>query len=140
MQRRQRHIALEFRQDLRVDQYRPVIVGPAMDAPMSDGDELDLLRLEQPGTGGMDCGGKVDYLVRRIGLVDQGPLVGRLGAQPRPRADAVDLTFDQAFQVGHRAEREHLELEARRARIDDEDRFHVGHAAGKTAARRRASA
>ena len=52
MQRRQRHIALEFRQDLRVDQYRPVIVGPAMDDPMSDGDELDLLRLEQPGTGG----------------------------------------------------------------------------------------
>jgi hypothetical protein len=36
--------------------------------------------------------------------------------------------------------REDLKLEARRAGIDDQDRIHRDHAAGKTAARRRASA
>ena len=48
----------------------------------------------------MHCGRKVDHLVGRVGLVDQGSLVGCLGAQPRPRTDAADLTFDQAFRSG----------------------------------------
>ena len=71
---------------------------------MSDDDEFDLLRLEQPRAGDVDC-----HLVERIGLVDQGPLVGRLDAQPRPRADAIELAFDQVFQLGHGAEHEDLE-------------------------------
>ena len=88
----------------------------------------------------MSCGWKVDYLVGWIELVDQKTFVRRSGAQPRPRADAVNLAFKQASQVGRPAQREQLELEARRASIDDQDRFHRGQAAGKTVARRRASA
>src|SRR5262249_23849905 len=120
------------------------IVRPAMDDPVPDRDQVDLLRLAQPAADLEHGGGQVGDVLHRVILVDERLAVGAAGAQPRPHADAVHLAFDQAFEPAGAGRSEQLELDARRSRIGDEDRIHVrllgDHAAGNAALRRRASA
>ena len=68
----------------------------------------------QPGAGGLQRGRHVGNVARgdrsrSIRLCSS----GALGAQPRPRADAVHLALDQARELAARVDREHLKLDAR---------------------------
>jgi hypothetical protein len=123
-----------------IDQHRLLVSRPAVNDAMAHGDEVYALRFAQPRSGGLDGGGKIGDLIRGIRPVDQRLLVDALRAKTRPRADALDLALDQPAQLLASIRREDLELEARGAGIDDEDRVHGDHAAGKTAAPRRALA
>ncbi len=140
MQGRERNEALQARNHVVVDQDRPVIVRTAMDHAMTDCDGIELLRLAQPGSDLLHRGRKVGRVLHAIALVDQPCSVGSLGAQPRARSDAVHLALDQALEIAAPRGPEHLELDARRAGIGDQDRIHDVHAAGSAAMRRRASA
>ena len=77
VKRRQRHIAFEIGQHLAVDQDGPVVIRAAMRDPMPDRDGLKVLRVTQPGSGRHERGPNIANLVRGIGLVDYGCLVGR---------------------------------------------------------------
>ena len=96
MQRRERDVALKLRQHVLVHQERTGIVRSAMHDAMPDRDRDDGWLL-QPSADGVNRVGQVLNLIRRICPVDQRLLISRLGAQPRPRADAVHLALDQAF-------------------------------------------
>jgi hypothetical protein len=141
--RRERNVALEPRQHLVVDQHGAVVVRAAVHHAMADRDQVDLLGVAQPRADFQHGGRQVGHLLHRIALIDQRFSVGAAGAQARPHADAVHLAFDEALEIGT-AGSVQLELDARRSRVDDEDRIHGGlprvHAAGTAAMRRRASA
>src|SRR5262249_62272379 len=86
-------------------------------------------------------GRKFRDLFRRESLVNQRCLVGALGSQARPSANAIHLAFDETVEILALAiEAEDLELEARRAGINDQNRIHDGHTAATAVFRRRASA
>ncbi len=140
VQRCERDVTIETGEDFAVDQHRTRVFGTAVYDAMADGDEIDLLRLAQPRPGSLQRRREIAHLVRRVGAVDQRFCVGAFGAQPRPRADPVHLALDQALEIAASPDLEDLELEARGAGIDDEDRVHGGHAAGTAAVWRRASA
>jgi hypothetical protein len=72
--------------------------------------------------------------------VDQRRPIPDLGAKPRLRADAIDLPLDEPMQFFARGDIKDLEFDAGGAGIDDQNRIHGRHAAGKVAARRRAAA
>ena len=134
------HVLLEIRDHALVDDHRPVIFRPAMDDPVANRDEVEALGLPEPSRHHGNRRGNVGDLVRRIAPIDQRRPVVRLGKQPRPRADPVDLALDQAAQRAAALNAEYLELDAGRACIDDEDRIHGSQAFGNAAIRRRASA
>ena len=140
VQRRQRHVTFEIGEHVAIDPDRPVILRAAMYDTVTDCRGHKFLRLAQPSAGAEQCRRNIADLRRRVGLVDQELRIGTFGAQLRPRADAVHLPFDQAAQPAVAVRREHLELDTRRAGIDDQDRVHGSHAAGKAVPRRRASA
>ena len=125
MQRRQRRVALEMGKHLVVDHDWPVVFRPAVNDAMSCGDRLDILRRRAATfPRSRSAAGTSFTCVRIVGLVDQLRLVGGLGAQPRPGSDAVHLPLDQAPRLSAGLGAEHLEFDARRARIDDQDRIH----------------
>ena len=111
-----------------------------MNDPMADRNKIDLLGFTQPVAGFLRCRRKVGHFFNRIGLVDQRFLVRPGSAQPRPGADAVHLTFDEAIEIAARAGCENLKLEARGAGIDDQNCVHGLHTAATAAFLRRASA
>jgi hypothetical protein len=123
-----------------IDQHRLLVSGPAVNDAMADGDEVYALRFAQPRSGGLDSGGKIGDLIRGIRPVDQRLAIHALGTQARLRADALHLALDQPPQLLGSTRREDLELEAGGTGVDDEERIHGNHAAGKTAAPRRALA
>ena len=139
VQRRERHEALQVRENFGVDSDRPVVVWAAVDDAMTDRSRYELLRFAQPRARGEECGRNVTNLGRRVRLIDQTFSVGVFGAQLWARADAVHLPFDQALQSTAPI-RKYLEFDARRAGIDDQDRVHGGHAATVGAFWRRACA
>ena len=51
--------------------------------------------------------------IQSIDLIDERRAVGRLSTQPRPRADAFHLAFDQPCQTGFPVGLEDLKLDAR---------------------------
>ena len=139
MQRRERRIAFEPRKNLFVDQDRLIVLRSAMDHAVADGGRFKLLRFAQPRTSRLQRRRNILQLLGRIGLVDQLRLVCCFGAQPRLASNAVHLALEQALWplgVGG----EHLELDARGAGVDDEDRTHCGQAFGSAVLLRRASA
>jgi hypothetical protein len=111
-----------------------------MNNAMTDGDQIDLLRLAQPSAGFKYRRLKVRYFVRCKCLVDQRRPVASRRAHAGPLADAIDLPSDQAIEILRSVDGEDLKFEARRARIDDEDRLHGAYSAGVATTRRRASA
>ena len=107
---------------------------------MPDCDEIDLLRLAQPRASFKYRRLEVRYFVRFKRLVDQRRPVASRRTQSGPHSDAIDLPSDQTIEILRSTDRKDLKFEARRARIDDEDRFHGAHSAGAATTRRRASA
>ena len=142
MQRRERNVALESRKHVVVDQDRPIVVRAAMDDAMADRDRdrgFCVSRSQAPTF--CIAAGRSGTSSAPIGLVDQRRAVGparRAGAGASPMPSIWPL-IRRLSSLGARGP-EHLELDARRAGIDDEDRVHGGHAAGSAAMRRRASA
>jgi hypothetical protein len=134
MKRRQRDVALELRYDLPGHTYRPGEVGTSVNNSMSDGKEIDFLRVAQPVTCDLDGGWQIRDFVGIVRLVDQGLFVCTLGSQAWTAAHPIDLAFDQAVKFATRAaDCEHLEFEARRSSVDDKDDIHGGHTAGTVA-------
>ena len=72
MERRQRNIAFEMGQNLIIDEDRPVVLRTAMRDAMPHCDRLQLLGIAQPRPRGLERGSDVAYLLRSIGLIDQG--------------------------------------------------------------------
>jgi hypothetical protein len=70
VQRRQRDVALQTRQNVRIDHRRLAVFRPAMDDAMADGGEAHGLRLPQPCLHSIKCGREVRHVIRRKGLVD----------------------------------------------------------------------
>jgi hypothetical protein len=73
---------------------------------------------------------------RSMRVVRSGPLARKW----RPRADPFDLAFDLARELRGPVPEQQLELDAGRARVDDENAVHRSHAAGNGEVLRRASA
>ncbi len=88
-----------MRQNVRIDDNRPIVVGPAVNDTVADSDQLDVLRFLQPIAGGHHRRGNVGDLPRRIGFIDQLDAVACSDAQPRLRADPVKLTLDQPLRI-----------------------------------------
>ena len=124
MQRRQRDVALQARNNLLVDDDRLVEIGAAMNDAMADRDEGGFLRLAEPVAHRRHRGRNIGYLVRRKFLVDQRRPVLAFGAQLRATADTVHLPPEQAPRLPSLADREYLEFDARGAGVDDENCFH----------------
>ena len=140
MQRRERYIALEFGDDICCQAHRAAVFRPAVNHAVTDRDKIDFLGFAQPVAGFLGCRRKVRHFFSRIGLVDQRFLVRPGSAQPRPGANSIHLTLDEAIEIAARAGREDLKLEARGASIDDENCVHGLHTAATAAFFRRASA
>ena len=140
MQRGQRDKTVEIGQDGIVHPHRGRIVGTAMDHPMPDRQWPDaaqashqpIVELPQSRRAVLDLG-------RLEPRVDQARTRGVDGRQMRPGADAFELTLEGEFQPGPGRDMEQLELDARRAGIDDQERaLHRHHSAATAAAVRRA--
>ena len=114
-------------EDVRVDQHRPVEVRAAVHDPVADGRELDAAERLEPGAGWRRVPREVEDPPTSI-AVDEGRPGAVGGTEARMDADAVDLSADPAPRVAV-GDVEDLELQARRAGVDDEDRRH-GHTAG----------
>ena len=95
-----------------------------MNHAMANRDQVDFLRLAQPCPGSPQRGWNVVHAVRGVGLVDQLFVFAAFDAQPRPRADAVHLPFEQALWLIIPINAKYLKLDARRTGIDDQDRVH----------------
>src|SRR5215213_3573907 len=96
-----------------------------MDNTVTDGDRVDLLGPSQPGAGGLQRRRNILHVLRRVDLVDQLSLFGTFSAQARAYSDPIDLSLDQSPRLKGAVDREDLEFNARRARIDDKDRVHL---------------
>jgi hypothetical protein len=115
---------LKTREDLDGDQNGPIEIRAAMHHPVTDSRGVDLLLIAQPGGGRMQCRGHIGDVLRTKLAIDSLRAFGAVTAQPRARADAVDLPLYLAGELSVRLRREDLEFDARRARIDDEDGIH----------------
>ena len=125
-----------------VDQHRPVVVRAAVHDAMADRDgsmsprrraASRRPRRARPARRARSSGA-------RFGRPEPLPSAP-LGAQARPRADAVDLALRAARSSRAAVDAEDLELEARGAGVDDEDRVHRrSRRRHGASARRRASA
>ena len=100
MQRRQRDIALQARQHV-VDRSSdgPIVVRAAVNDAMADGDRMTVWVSRNQARSPAMAAGTSANLLRRIGSVDQRRSVAPLRPQPRLRADAVDLTFEQPARI-----------------------------------------
>ena len=70
VQRRQRDVALQARQNISVNHGRLAVFRAAMNDAMADGSEANRLRLPQPGLHLVECGGKVRHVIWRKRLVN----------------------------------------------------------------------
>ena len=140
MQRREGNVIVEMCENAVVDQDWFAEQRAAVNNTMPESDRLDLLFLAQPNASGRERGRNIGYLIASESLINQRVFVGRFGAQPGPRADAIHLPFQPFSRVTCALDLEDLELDAGRTSINDQDRIHRAHAAGKAAIRRRASA
>jgi hypothetical protein len=140
MQRCERNVLLELREHRLVDDDRPVICRPTVNHAVTNREQVQPLGLAKPGGHGGHRRGNVGDLVRCVGFLDERGLIAPACRKVRPGADALELTFDQKSQLEGLLDGENLELDARRAGVDDEDRIHRDQAFGNGAARRRASA
>src|SRR5262249_22434308 len=98
--------------------------GPAMNTPGPRGAQIELLLVAQPRSRLLYRGGDVRHLIARVFAIEHGGFVGCLGAQARPRADAIDLTLDEARRIAATVHSANLEPEPRRARGGDQNRVH----------------
>src|ERR1043165_384901 len=112
MERCKRRIPLKSRKNALINEYRSIVFRPAMHHAVANGGRLDLLRFAQPRACGLERCGDILELLGRVGLVDQLLFVGSLSAQPRLRADGVNLPLKQTMRPGG-AGCEHLEFDAR---------------------------
>ena len=139
VQRGQRHKLLKTVQHRVVHQDRCCEVRPAMHDPVADRTWHAAKPPDQPRFKPAERRIQVRYLVRRVSLVDQARPASILGRQMRPGADSLQLTLERELQPVAVDEVEQLELDARRAGINDQQRFdHAGHATAAVAAARRA--
>ena len=100
MQRRERNIALEIGDHLGIHLDRTIVVRPAMNDAMTDGDQIEALCIPQPRPGRPHGGGDVWDAFRRIGLVDQEETLFGPCARSRGRdADAVEFAFHEAIET-----------------------------------------
>ena len=124
VQRRERLVAGEPAEDALVDPHRMVELGPPVNDTVADSPKLEAFERRQPGAGLGDRRGQVGNLGRLIAALDD-PGAGAVGrTQAGPDADAVDLPAQAPFERAL-SDLEDLELQARRAGVDDEDRVHV---------------
>src|SRR5262249_24656367 len=141
VQWRQRHVTLKLSHDVFRYAHRATEVRTAMNDPMADGHESDLLRGSQPIACFLGGGRKIRDLFRRESLVNQRCLVGALSSQARPSANAIHLAFDETVEILALAiESEDLKLKARGAGVDDQNRIHGGHTAATAVFRGRGAA
>ena len=127
MQRRQRRVALEVREHLVVDHDRLVVSRSAMNDPMADGDRLELLRRAQPGSRDLQRGRNVVHLrserrTRSISCALSAASARSRGRVPMPSTCPLIRRRGSTPAIGAKD----LELDAGRARIDDQDRVHRG--------------
>ena len=85
VKRRQRHIALELREHLVVDEHGPVVVRAAVHDPMSDRVGFELLRVAQPGSDRMERGWNIRHLIRGDRIWSIGVLLSAASARSRGR-------------------------------------------------------
>ncbi len=85
MQRCKRNVLLKIRHDRFVDDDRPVIFRPAMNYPVTNRQQVEVLGLAQPGGYRGDRRGNVGDLVRRVGFVDASDDRSFLSARSRGR-------------------------------------------------------
>ena len=71
VQRRQRNVTFELRDDGRGDPYRKAIFGASVNHAVPDGHKIDLLSLPQPVARFLRRRRKVRNFLSRIGLIDQ---------------------------------------------------------------------
>ena len=140
MQRRKGNISFQPRHHAVVDQYRPGIIRPTMDDPMTDGDGIYVALVAQPGTCDRHGGWHICHAFDRIGAVGQRIAFRPAGPQAGPAADPIHLALDLPPQPTLAIHREDLEFDAGGTSIDDQDRVHGDHAAAMGVLRRRASA
>ena len=141
MQRCEGNVLLETRDHALVDDDWPVIFRPAMDDPVANRDEVEALGLPKPSRHHGNRRGNVGDLVRRIdsdrsAMTRRAPWQANRGRVPIPSIWPLIRRLQRAGSL----DAEYLELDARRACIDDEDRIHGSQASGNAAIRRRASA
>jgi hypothetical protein len=110
-----------------------------MDDAVPHGNGFDGLLATQPLGGGLKRRWHIGNVFWRKCLVDEGSAIGTGGTERRLRPDAVHLPLDVSSETAGRGiDGEHLELDARGARINDQDGIHAVHAAGSAAVLRRA--
>src|SRR6516162_903550 len=107
-----------------IDDDRAIVFRPAMDDPVAHRDKIEALSFAEPLCYRGNRSRDIRYLLRFITPVDQGRFVVCLGSEPRLGTYPVDLTFDEPFELTITLNSKYLELDARRAGIDDQDRIH----------------
>jgi len=131
MQRREWHILLKTRKHLGVDQSRTIVVRAAVHHPVTDGGGMDALFVAQPGGCRMQRRRHIRDVLPAKFAIDRLSPISATPAQPRTRADAVDLPLDFALQLSGGLSGEYLEFDAGGARIDDEDGIHHSSGGGQ---------
>ena len=124
MQRRKDTVSFQARQHFAVDDNGAVVFRTAVNDAMADSNQFDRLSDPQPVSCDRNSCRNVGDFVGRVGFVDEQRSVATLGAQPRPCADPVRLTFDDPWWVAVLWKPKYLEFDARRPSIDDEKRIH----------------
>jgi hypothetical protein len=124
MQRRQGDVLLQIGEHAVIDQDRSIVLGTAVDDPMSDRNRIDVMFLAEPGSGGVQGRGHVGDLVAFEVLVHDVRAVGAARAQSWLRSDAVDLPFDLTGQISGACNGENLKLYTGGTGINDQDRIH----------------
>ena len=122
VQRRQGHQPLEPLQHRVVHQDRRVEIRAAMDDPVADRARGAAEPAEEPRLDPVQCRAHVRYLARRVRLVGQHRAGGVLGGEMRLGADALELTPERQPEPVGRGDVEELELDARRAGVDHQQR------------------
>src|SRR5579863_4746591 len=113
MQRRKDTVSFQARQHFPIDDNGAVIFRAAVNDAMADGNQFDRLSYPQPVSRDRNSSRNVGDFVGRVGFVDERRSIATLGAQPRPGADSVHLTFDDPCRVAVLWKPKYLEFDTR---------------------------
>ena len=137
----ERNEALERGQHGGVHDHRRRVAGTPVRHPVTHGDQVAPgILLPQPGAHAAHGGSDVRNFSRAERLIRQGRAAVVAGAEPRVRADAVDLAPGKQCRRGSLGDGVHAELQTRRAGVDDEQQVHDATQAATAARSRRACA
>jgi len=112
MKRRKRRKALQTRNHAVVDHDGSIVIGTAMDDPMSDSEWAELKFISQPCACDQHRSRNVRNALDRIGTIGQRIAIRSGGAQAGTASNAVHLALDFAPQPPVPIQRERLELHA----------------------------